>query len=204
LAKARSIAPGHPFGGSHTDDEVGRLRAYLQPFTIALGHQGFQLVYIDAFAGSGNRTDVIPVLPLLDGNNAEPQRLDVPGSARIAMEVTPPFDRLYLVERDPERYAALEELAAEFPQHKITCYRGDANGVVQNLCRSLPWRGSIDAPQGMRGVIFLDPYGMEVDWATVQTIAATESLDPLSASGQRCAVDRQKQAIAAQQGTWHE
>jgi three-Cys-motif partner protein len=177
LAKVRSIAPKHAFGGSHTDDKVGRLRAYLQPFTSALKHQGFELVYIDAFAGSGNRTDVIPVLPLLDGDNAEPQRLDVPGSARVAMEITPPFDRLYLVERDPERYAALETLAAEFPQHKITCYRDDANGVVQNLCRSLPWRKSNDAPHGMRGVIFLDPYGMEVHWATVQAIAATESLD---------------------------
>jgi len=29
----------------------------------------------------------------------------------------------------------------------------------------------------MRGVVFLDPYGMEVDWATVEAIAATESLD---------------------------
>jgi three-Cys-motif partner protein len=29
----------------------------------------------------------------------------------------------------------------------------------------------------MRGVILLDPYGMEVDWATVEEIARTESLD---------------------------
>jgi hypothetical protein len=85
LAKAQSLPPKHPFGGSHTDDKVARLRAYLQPFTSALKHQGFVLVYIDAFAGSGNRTDVIPVLPLLDGENAEPQRVDVPGSARAAM-----------------------------------------------------------------------------------------------------------------------
>jgi three-Cys-motif partner protein len=177
LAKAQSLPPKHPFGGLHTDDKVARLRAYLQPFTSALKHQGFVLVYIDAFAGSGNRTDVIPVLPLLDGKNAEPQRVDVPGSARAAMEIIPPFDRLYLIEREPERYAALEALAADFPESKITCYRGDANDVVQNICRCLPWRGSNDAPHGMRGVIFLDPYGMEVDWTTVQAIAATESLD---------------------------
>jgi three-Cys-motif partner protein len=29
----------------------------------------------------------------------------------------------------------------------------------------------------MRGVIFLDPYGMEVQWATVEAIAATRALD---------------------------
>jgi three-Cys-motif partner protein len=35
----------------------------------------------------------------------------------------------------------------------------------------------MDAPKGMRGVIFLDPFGMEVDWTTVKAIAATASLD---------------------------
>jgi len=30
---------------------------------------------------------------------------------------------------------------------------------------------------GTRGVIFLDPYGMEVSWTTVQAIANTEALD---------------------------
>jgi three-Cys-motif partner protein len=29
----------------------------------------------------------------------------------------------------------------------------------------------------MRGVVFLDPYGMEIDWSTVAAIATTESLD---------------------------
>jgi len=29
----------------------------------------------------------------------------------------------------------------------------------------------------MRGVIFLDPYGMEVSWETVEAIARTEALD---------------------------
>ncbi len=29
----------------------------------------------------------------------------------------------------------------------------------------------------MRGVVFLDPFGMQIDWQTVETIAATEALD---------------------------
>jgi three-Cys-motif partner protein len=29
----------------------------------------------------------------------------------------------------------------------------------------------------MRGVVFLDPYGMEIDWSTVAAIATTKSLD---------------------------
>src|SRR5690606_687521 len=30
---------------------------------------------------------------------------------------------------------------------------------------------------GMRGIVFLDPYGMEVKWETVEAIAATEAID---------------------------
>jgi three-Cys-motif partner protein len=169
------LLKAHPFG-PHTDDKLARLRAYLQAFTTALKHQGYVLIYIDAFAGSGDRTDLIPVLPLLDGGNAEPQPVTVPGSARLAIEVAPPFDRFVLVEKNPGRYAALDQLRAEFPDRDIACHQSDANDVVRSLCRAAPWRRS-NIARGMRGVIFLDPYGMEVDWATVQEIARTEALD---------------------------
>jgi three-Cys-motif partner protein len=167
----------HRYGGRHSDDKTARLREYLQAFATALKNRGFRLVYIDARAGSGGRTEVLPALPLLDGDDASPQIVTVPGSARLAMEVVPPFDHLLLVESNPDRYAALERLAAEFPKQKIDCRRGDANDAVQTFCRRAPWRGSKEAPKGMRGVDFLDPYGMEVDWPTVEAIAATESLD---------------------------
>ena len=173
MRKARSTAAHHRFGGSHTDDKLARLRAYLQQFAVALKPQGFFLIYIDAFAGSGARTDVLPALPLLKGDDKEPQIVSVPGSARRAIEVTPPFDRFVLIENNPGRYAALDQLRAEFPQRVIECHHGDANDVVQNLCRATSWHG----PKPMRGVIFLDPFGMEVDWTTVEEIAATKALD---------------------------
>jgi three-Cys-motif partner protein len=163
----------HRFGGPHTDDKVARLGAYLQAFTIALKRQGFELIYIDAFAGSGERTEVRPVLPLLDGDNAEPQVVTVPGSARLAIEITPPFDRLVLIENDTERHAALKQLRATNPTRQIECHNRDANAVVQNLCRTTHWRGT----KGIRGVIFLDPFGMEVEWATIAAIADTRALD---------------------------
>jgi three-Cys-motif partner protein len=67
----------------------------------------------------------------------------------------------------------LDQLRAEFPNRQIECHKGDANVLVRELCRTTPWRWG----KGIRGIIFLDPYGMEVEWATVQAIAQTESLD---------------------------
>jgi three-Cys-motif partner protein len=176
LLKARSTAGEHRFGGAHTDDKLARLRAYLWAFTSALKHQEFALIYVDAFAGSGERSDVLPVLPLLNEDNAEPQVVIVPGSARLAIEVEPPFHRLVLVEKNPTRYTALDQLRAEFPDRAIECHKKDANEVVQRLCRRTQWRGST-LSCGTRGVIFLDPYGMEVEWATVAAIAGTRALD---------------------------
>jgi three-Cys-motif partner protein len=173
LPKARSTAAEHSFGGPDTEDKLARLRAYLPAFTTALKRQGFALIYIDAFAGSGKRTEELPALPLLGGDNTEPQTIDVPGSARVAIETMPPFHRLVLIENHSDRYAVLHQLHAEFPNRQIECHKGDANVLVQDLCRTTPWRGA----KGIRGIIFLDPYGMEVEWATVEAIAQTEALD---------------------------
>ncbi|WP_428031398.1 three-Cys-motif partner protein TcmP [Ancylobacter sp.] len=167
----------HHFGGAHTDDKLDRLRAYLTAFSIALKDQGFVRVYIDAFAGSGGRAEVLPALPLFGDKHAEPQVVSVPGSARIALDVDPPFDVLVLIEADRERHAALEALKRLYPSRKIECHQGEANDAVRRLCTRLPWRGSSAIPKGMRGVLFLDPYGMEVEWSTVEAVAKTRSID---------------------------
>jgi hypothetical protein len=48
-------------------------RACALTFQRSPRRQGFVLIYIDAFAGSGKRTEELPALPLLGGDNAEPQ-----------------------------------------------------------------------------------------------------------------------------------
>lgn len=166
---------GHEYGGKHTNEKLAVLSRYMAAYTIALKHQEFGLAYIDAFAGSGDRVETLPALPLL-GSDAE--RITVPGSARLALQTDPPFDVLVLVETDPGRYAALQHLAAEWPDRKVRLCNEDANGIVQRLCRNLPWHESRPGmPGGMRGLLFLDPYGMEVDWATIEAVAATEAVD---------------------------
>lgn len=167
----------HHFGGAHTDDKLERLKSYLTAFSVALRNQGFVRVYIDAFAGSGGRAEVVPALPLFGPEHAEPQVVTVPGSARIALEIDPPFDMLVLIEADKERYEALDDLKREYPTRTIHCYQGDANAAVRSLCELLPWKTTKAGSKGLRGVLFLDPYGMEVDWTTVEAVAKTEAID---------------------------
>lgn len=167
----------HAFGGPDTQRKLGCLKSYLQAFTIALRNQGFACVYIDAFAGSGSRTEIRAALPLFEGGS-ESIEVTSPGSAMIAIRNEPAFDAIVLIEQDHERFAELEALVRDYPARQVIVRRGDANPIVTKLCAEMPWRKPRRSGRhGTRGVIFLDPYGMEVDWSTVVSIAATKALD---------------------------
>jgi three-Cys-motif partner protein len=153
------------------------LQQYLQAFAVALRNEQFACVYVDAFAGSGTRTEVRPAMPLLGPEFAEPEEITTPGSARIAIEIDPPMHSVVLIEQDPVRFLELEALEKEYPGRKIILRNGDANDLVTRLCQNTHWRGPKTVGRGIRGVIFLDPYGMEVSWRTVEAIAETKALD---------------------------
>jgi len=140
----------------------------------------FSKAFIDAFAGTGyrdaRRDDDSPESPqsLLfpDLAQEEPQRL-LDGSARLALQTDPPFDRYIFIERSPARCTQLESLRAEFPDcaDRIDIQQGDANKRLQELCgKDKNWSAH-------RAVLFLDPYGMQVEWKTIEAIASTKAID---------------------------
>lgn len=166
--------PTHRFGGDWTATKLEILRRYLEAYTTALKNQPFRTAYIDAFAGTGYRTlmHTDPETGLLFSDLAEeaPQKL-LEGSAKIALGVQPGFDQYIFIEKDPDRCAQLEELRKDFPDRAdaIKIEQGDANQKIQALCRK-NWKKH-------RAVLFLDPYGMEVEWKTIESIAATGAID---------------------------
>ena len=149
------------------------LGKYLAAYTTALKNQPFRKIYIDAFAGTGYRVarNVGEVGPSLFPELPEEGGRLLDGSARIALKTEPRFDRYIFIERDAKRCAELEALGEEFPDRAaaIDVRQGDANEVVRELCRG-SW-------QSQRAVLFLDPYGMNVEWSTIEAIAATKAID---------------------------
>jgi three-Cys-motif partner protein len=175
---ARRGDGGHRFGGDWTERKLGVLAKYLRGYTTALKNTTFEKLYIDAFAGTGYREArrddegpaVSSTLLLPDLAEPEPQAL-LDGSARRALATDPRFDRYLFIERDAGRCSQLETLREEFPQlaDAIEIRRGDANAEIQSVC-SATWRTR-------RAVLFLDPYGMQVEWATIEAVARTEAID---------------------------
>ena len=181
MAKKRNSgesSAGHAFGGDWTKDKLDVLAGYLTAYTTALKDQPFVKGYIDAFAGTGYRdprregavTSLSSDLLFPDlAENAPQEYLD--GSARLALKTTPRFDRYIFIERSQRRCAQLEALKAEFTElaPDIRIHNGDANAEIQKMC-ALRWGNR-------RAVMFLDPYGMQVDWSTIEAIAKTEAID---------------------------
>ena len=66
----------HKFGGPDTKKKLDCLEDYLQAFSLALRDRNFARIYIDAFAGSGDRTEIRASLPLFGPDHAEPGGYD--------------------------------------------------------------------------------------------------------------------------------
>jgi three-Cys-motif partner protein len=178
--RAKSKGKAHSFGGDWTSTKLAVLAKYLTAYTTALkdkpsAERPFRKAYIDAFAGTGYRSaqseqDASKNLPFPDLAESAPQEL-LDGSARLALRTQPRFDRYVFIERDAARCAELESLKSEFPElaADIRVEQGEANEEIRKICEK-DWRSH-------RAVLFLDPYGMQVEWQTIEAIASTKAID---------------------------
>jgi three-Cys-motif partner protein len=168
------------FGGDWTEMKLDALEQYLRQYAKALSKQPFKRVYIDAFAGTGYREQKV-IAQVNEGSifadelaplsESEPQKF-LDGSPKIALRVTPRFHEFVFIEFVEKKAAELEKLKTEFPAQasSIRIHQGDANAAIQNLCKNWDKKGT-------RGVLFLDPFGMQAEWKTVEAIAATGCID---------------------------
>ena len=170
---------------SHSENTVGpwakqkldALESYLAAYHLVMRNQTFKLIYIDAFAGAGwsrvrngNQGDVGLDLPFDDDWVAAEEEF-IAGSPVRALSTGSGFDQHYFFDADPRRAQLLDELKREHPGKIIHVEVGDANAGVQRLARR--FNVSPDA----RGVAFLDPYGPNLHWETIQALADTGKVD---------------------------
>ncbi|GAB4340991.1 MAG: three-Cys-motif partner protein TcmP [Calditrichia bacterium] len=178
MSSKRRITKAHLFGGNWTEDKLLRLQKYLSAYMTIFSNnpkaQYFTPIYIDAFAGTGYRT-------IKQENHDEalfPEFAEtettqfLKGSARIALEIKPSFGRYIFIEQDPEYMEELKSLKKEFAPiaERIELLQGEANKHLKKLCEQTDWHRN-------RAVFFLDPYGMEVEWTTIEAIARTKAAD---------------------------
>ncbi len=168
----------HQFGGDWTKTKLDKLKSYLVPYTQIFSKNKqagyFTTWYVDAFAGTGacyvkkenHEPDLFQDL-------AEQTTQDyLKGSALIALEIDPGFKQYLFIEKSSDHVEELEKLKVCFPlkAKSIKIKKGGANEVLKQWCKDTPW-------QNNRAVVFLDPYGMQVEWATLKALAETRAVD---------------------------
>lgn len=156
------------FGSGHTETKLRVVQKYLEAFTVALKKQGFRLIYVDAFAGSGAS------IPRSDAQQIRLIEADdiIDGSTRRALRVSPSFDQFIFIEKLGRNLESLAGLREEFPEkkEKILLLQGDANQKLRDFAANLD-------KQNARAVVFIDPFGLSLDWETISALGRTERVD---------------------------
>ena len=74
-----------------------------------------------------------------------------------------------------ERFEELSKLKTDFPllAPRIHLVNAEANQYLTEVCHESNWIRS----NRREGVVFLDPFGMQVTWSTIRAIAGTQAID---------------------------
>ncbi|MBD1943906.1 three-Cys-motif partner protein TcmP [Coleofasciculus sp. FACHB-712] len=157
--------------GSEGEDIIGRwseeklelLTKYLKAYSDIMNKQKQKWLkayyYIDAFAGS--------VQP-----KAKDEERYVDGSPLRALRTQPGFDGYWFIDVSQQRIERLERLREEFNYNSIRIRQGDCNEILRN--EVIP---QITRNSKQRAIVFLDPYGLQVEWETVKALANTRTFD---------------------------
>ena len=170
---------------SHSENVVGpwarqkldALESYLAAYHEVMKNQPFKLIYIDAFAGAGwskvrtSGQDEAGLGLFVDPEQEAAQDEFIEGSPRRALRTGRGFDQYYFFDADKRRAEMLQRLKDEHPDKEVNIEVEDANSGVQKLARKF------QISPNARGVAFLDPYGLQLHWATVKALAETGKVD---------------------------
>jgi three-Cys-motif partner protein len=168
--------------GPWAKEKLDALGQYLGFYTTVLKNQRHWLrgtIFVDAFAGPGlsrvrtkEKAAEPPGLfgPDPESDNAEIQFLK--GSPRVALDITNPFTAYVFIGCDPTHISELKALKAEYGATRvITIQESDANEALQAWVSSgIDWKHH-------RAVVFLDPFGMQVPWSTIEMLARTKAIE---------------------------
>lgn len=162
------------FGGAWTEKKIEKVKKYLDAYVKVMKHQRFYTIYIDAFAGTGYRKQKDqgcsePSLLEIEDIDTDESRELKNGSVKEALKVDPQFDKYIFIEKRHNNCSELQKIKEENPQANIEIVEDDANKALLGLCHK--WQ-NFD-----RAVLFLDPFGMQVEWETLKAVAATRKID---------------------------
>jgi three-Cys-motif partner protein len=170
------------FGGEWTESKLRNVKSYLEGYQQALKNQRFTLWYVDAFAGTGSRSapeavDTSNSLLRFLRDETDDEDEDAgryrDGSAKIALALQRPFDRYLFIEKSKSKCDELQSIIKRDYAHLIdrcSIRQEDSNTALFQWCKERNWAQD-------RAVVFLDPFGLQVNWSTIESLGSTKAVD---------------------------
>lgn len=157
-----------PSTGRWTATKLDYLRRYLERFIVSMREKKWRAIhYIDLFSGTGKYQ--------LRGTDRV-----VLGSPLIALTQKRPFDRYFFSDINPENIDVLKQRCTPSPHfEKIRFYVGDANTQVAKVKEEIDGIDNkyLEGVWSSLNIAFLDPFGLELEWKTVETLAKSNRMD---------------------------
>lgn len=164
LEAVEDTLPTRPARGYWVTQKLDYLARYLDMFITSMStpkQKWYALNYIDLFAGPGKCQMDTGEIHL--------------GSPLIALTARKPFSHYFFADLESSNIAALQQRTAASPQF-ANChfYTGDSNIIVRQVAVEIKTMDSSCSQENRwpcLNLAFLDPEGLELEWATVETLA---------------------------------
>lgn len=169
-----------PWGGNWTEKKLETFESYVRAYLTIMNKYrdkfGWKILYFDGFAGSGSRStderlqeeenyvqlfgeDLVDVSDLTVYQGAAERVVQLEQNMRG-------FDYYYFIDKFEENCTKLELKLSAYPTQGYKIYRpGDANEQILQLANAM------GKDNHLKSLVFLDPFGMQIDWESIQRLA---------------------------------
>jgi len=157
------------WGGNWTEKKLIAFEKYVNAYLTIIEKHPFNTIYFDAFAGSGERikqTELYNQLSILNEDEHVYK-----GAAERVISLNKKFDWYYFIEKDVKSRDNLEKKLCEIApdlQDRCVFRQEDCNLQLLELAKA-------SKKHDLASLIFLDPFGMQIDWNSIEELKNTRS-----------------------------
>ncbi len=167
--------PKEEWGGPWTIKKLDAFSKYVSSYLIIMNKFKFwKTIYFDGFAGSGKRKqNTSELLTQLQITLEEVKVYKGAAERVLNLPNDLSFDYYYFVDTNTESLNKLEKRLSKLPvskDKKLLFRDGDANKWLAELAVALKKKSPSYA-----ALIFLDPFGMQIDWSSIEMLKDTRS-----------------------------
>ena len=188
MANVNAVCEPMPhWGGAWTNEKLDIFEKYVKAYLTIMAKyavkHGWETIYVDAFAGSGTRGEAKPSPSLsceptlFDELEIINDEIDVyKGAAERVLSIEDyNFDHFIFIDKDKESLEMSRKHLSEChpsKKNKLSFRENDANAEVKNIANGIRKYNYKYA-----ALFLLDPFGMQVDWETIESFKGLKHID---------------------------